>query len=578
MAYDLLNRNGRVIDGTGSPAYNADVGIRNGKIVEIGKLKGDARRIIDARGQVVAPGFIDSHTHYDAQVTWDPLCTWSCYHGATTVIMGNCSLGIAPVRPGTARRVAEFLSYVEAIPMETLDTVNTTWETFGEYLDSISRRLGVNVGALVGHTPIRYYVMGDDSQRRDPTAAELEQMKGLVKDAMEAGALGLSFTLNQAHYDPQGAQIPSVLAKEEEMMALCEAVGETGTGILQTTAGIYAEGKNRLMSRVSERSGRPMIYGQLAHALRKPDAWKDDMALVDEAVGKGIRATPQSCPVIMTSEFTMHNCQLFKGVSTWHDVIFASDEEKLKAYRDPAFRKGIHRALIEWPQDPDNKVIGRNWMDTLWVQKAALEKNRIYEGMSIRELAEATGKGIIDAFMDLIVEEGLDTAMLAARRGSDPVVMGKILNYPHTTIGLSDAGAHVQYQGAYGYSSILLGHWVRKHKLMSLEAAVRKLTFDLAHAFGIYDRGLLQPGMAADIVIFNPDTIRSLPQEKVADLPGGAWRMKEMAEGVLCTIVNGQVLIENGKPTGALPGKVIRNSLYRGRLEQAAMGKPVATA
>jgi len=579
MAYDLLIKNGRVVDGSGMPAFSADVGIRNGKIVDIGKLKGDAKRTIDAKGQIVAPGFIDTHTHFDAQVTWDPLCTYSCYHGATTVIFGNCSLGIAPVRPGTGERVAEFLSYVEAIPMDTLKTVNMTWETFGEYLDTIDKRLGVNVGAIVGHTPIRHYVMRDESQGRDPTPNEIEQMKGHVKEAIEAGALGLSFSFSTGHYDPQGARVPSCWAKEEELFALAEVVGDLGTGVLQAASGKDVEEKTRLLSRLSEKSGRPFIYNQLGQTLKNPEAWKDHIALIDETMKKGIRAYPTCSPLTVTSDFNMHNCQMFRGVPSWHLVLLASDEEKMKAYQDPEFRKKIHHELIDWPNDiKGNTILGKNWPDTVWVQKTKLEKNKKYEGMSARELAAATGKGIIDALLDLVVEEKLDTEFLQGIRGFDPQVMGQILNHPNALIGLSDSGAHVQFRGGYGYSSILLGHWVRKHKIMSIEAAVKKLTFDLAQGFGIYDRGLLRPGMAADIVIFDPDTIRALPEEKIADLPGGAWRMKQLAEGVMCTIVNGQVLIEDGKPTGALPGKVVRNSLYRERAEAAAMNKAAVAA
>jgi N-acyl-D-aspartate/D-glutamate deacylase len=255
----------------------------------------------------------------------------------------------------------------------------------------------------------------------------------------------------------------------------------------------------------------------------------------------------------------------------------AAPEEKMKAYQDPEFRKKVHHEVVDYPDDiMGTDFLGKNWPDTVAVHKCKLEKNRKYDGMSIRELSEATGKGIIDAFLDLVVEEELNTEFLQYRRGSDREVMSKILNYPNTLIGLADSGAHVQFHGGYGYSSILLGHWVRKQKIMSVEAAVRKLSFDLAHFFGIYDRGLLRPGMAADIVIFDPDTIRALPEEKVTDLPAGAWRLKELAEGVMCTIVNGQVLIEDGKHTGALPGRVLRNSLYRERQEAAAMSKAAA--
>src|SRR4051812_17213499 len=298
MTYDILIKNGRVVDGMGSPAFKADVGIRNGKIAGIGRLRGDARRTIDAKGQVVAPGFIDSHTHFDAQVAWDPLCTWSCYHGVTTVITGNCSLGLAPVRPGTGERVSEFLSYVEAIPMGTLKTVNFTWRTFGEYLDTIDKQLGVNVAAMVGHTPIRYYVMGEDSQSRDPTPSEIEQMKHLVREAMESGALGVSFCLSKSHFDPPGGVIPSGWGKGEELFALAEVLGELGTGVMQVPDGAKAEERSRLLSRIAEKTGRPFIYS-IHRTMRNPDAWKGYLKRAQESLQKGIRTYPTCSPVLM---------------------------------------------------------------------------------------------------------------------------------------------------------------------------------------------------------------------------------------------------------------------------------------
>ena len=564
MTYDLLIKNGRIIDGSGMPAFMGDVGIRDGKIVQIGRLRGDAKRTLDAEGLVVAPGFIDSHCHFDAQVTWDPLCTFSCYHGATTVIIGNCSLGLAPVRPGTAERVEEFLSYVEAIPMETLRTVDVTWESLGEYMDVIDKRLGVNVGTLVGHTPVRHYVMGKESQGRAATSAEIEAMRGLVREGMQAGALGLSFSMSTGHYDSQGVMIPSPWASEEEVFALSDVLAELGTGIVQAGAAHYIEEKNRLMSRLAEKTGRPVIYIQLAQTVKKPEAWREHLALVEENMKAGIRAYPTCSPMMLTSRFTMHNTQMFRGVPTWHPLLIASDEEKLRAYSDPEIRKKLHREVVEWVAEiKGNQILGKNWPDAVWVETVVLPKNKAFEGKTIREMAAMQGKGIIDAFLDLVVEEKLDTTFLQGIRGFDKEAMTQILNYPNAYIGLSDGGAHVQFRGGYGYSSKLLGYWVREQKIMSLEHAVKKLTFDLASGFGIYDRGLLQPGLAADIVIFDPDTIKSLPEEKVYDLPGGAWRMQELAAGVRCTIVNGEVLIENGKHTGALPGRVIRNAMYQ---------------
>ncbi len=565
MAFDLLIKNGRVIDGSGMPAFRADVGVRNGKIAEIGKLRGIAQRTIDADGLVVAPGFLDTHCHYDAQVTWDPLCTFSCYHGATTVIIGNCSVALAPVRPGAGERLAEYLSYVEAIPMETLRTVDIRWETIGEYMAALEARLGVNVGNLIGHTAVRHYVMGNESQGRVATAAETERMRGIVRDGIAAGALGLSVSRVKAHYDPQGVNIPAFWADEDEIFALCDVLAELGTGVIQAGGGSPAELHNRLMSRLAEATGRQVVYNSLIHSEKQPELWKKHIALVDETAKSGIRANPMCTPNTTTHRFTMRNQQEFRGVPTWHPILTASDADKLRAYSDPQVRKQLHNEVIEWVADIPAAMIGRNWYDKVWVEKTVLAKNEKWRGKTVRELAEAQGKGIIDAFMDLVVEENLDTVFLRGVLGFDKEISSKILNYPHAYIGLSDGGAHVQFQSGVGYSSRLLGYWVREQGIMSLEHAVRRLTFENASVFGIYDRGLLRPGLAADIAIFDPETVNPLPEDVVHDFPAGAWRMRQLATGMHYTIVNGQVLIENGRPTGALPGRVLRNSMYRQR-------------
>jgi len=567
MAFDLLIKNGRVIDGSGTPAFRGDVGVRKGKIAALGKLHGAATRTIDADGLVVAPGFIDTHCHYDAQVTWDPLCTFSCYHGATTVIIGNCSLALAPVRRGAEERLEEFLSYVEAIPMEALRTVNVTWETIAEYMAILDRRLGVNVGNLIGHTAVRYYVMGSESQGRAATSNEIAAMRGVVRDGIKAGALGLSIDRNKSHFDPQGIAIPSAWAEEGEIFALGDVLTELGTGVIQSGGGREAELKNRLMTRVAEATGRQVVYNNLEQQVRQPEAWKKLMSLVDETVKAGIRANPMCTPLTKELRFTMHNTQVFRGVPSWHPILIAQDDEKLRAYRDPEVRKKLHQEVVEWTIDMPGSTLGRNWYDTITVVEPVLPKNKSFQGKSVRKLAEAQGKGIIDAFLDLVIEENLDTIFSNTAVGYDKEATTKILNYPNAYIGLSDAGAHVQFRGGTGYSSLLLGYWVRQEGIMSLEHAVKRLTFDNASVFGIYDRGLLRPGLAADITIFDPNTIRVLPADVVHDFPAGAWRVRELATGVHYTIVNGRVLIENGIPTGALPGCVLRNSLYQQRAQ-----------
>ena len=572
MDYDLLIKSGRVVDGSGVPAYRADVGVRKGKIAEIGRLRGAAARTINVDGLVVAPGFIDNHCHYDAQVTWDPLCTDSCYHGATTVIIGNCSLALAPVRRGAEVRLAEFLSYVEAIPLEALKTVEVKWESIAQYMATLDGRLGVNVGNLIGHTAVRHYVMGEESQGRTASAAEVDAMRDIVRGGIAAGALGLSVDRNKGHYDPQGVNIPALWASEEEIFALGDVLAELGTGVIQCGAGRDAELHNGLMTRLAEATGRQVLYTTLQRSVKDPEAWKTHMALVDKTVKAGIRAHPMCTPNIQRARFTMRNTQAFKGVPSWHPILVASDAEKLRAYSDPLVRKKLRQEVVEWTIGvpgkvgiPGNLFLGPQWYDTVWVEDAVLPNNKCYNGKSVRELALAQGKGIIDAFLDLAVEENLDTVFVQASTGFDKEAWAKILTYPNAYIGLSDAGAHVQFHGGAGYSSQLLGYWVRQERIMPLEHAVKRLTFDSASVFGIYDRGLLRPGLAADITIFDPDTISTLPEQVVHDLPAGAWRLKEQATGIHYTIVNGQVLLEGGRHSGALPGRILRNTLYNER-------------
>ncbi|HTW72763.1 MAG TPA: amidohydrolase family protein [Acetobacteraceae bacterium] len=563
MTYDLLIRNGRIVDGSGMSAFRGDVAVKDGKIAEIGKLSGAATRTVDAQGAVVAPGFIDNHCHYDAQVTWDPLCSFSCDHGATTVIFGNCSLSLAPVRPGKSERLAEFLSYVEAIPMDVLRTVDFTWETVPQYINQLDRSLGVNVGQLIGHSAVRYYVMGDDCQKRAATDAEIKAMQEVVREGMLAGALGISVSRNQGHYDPQGVHVPALWADEKEIFALGDVLRELGTGIIQSGGGNGAEMKSSLMSRLSEATGRPVIYNNLNQSMRRPNEWKEQMAHVDATIAQGIRAYPTSTPNRITDFFTMENTQTFRGLPTWHPILLSSHEEKLRAYSDPETRKKLHAEAVEFKIDFVPAGICRTWWDYMTVQHAVLPKDKGLEGMTVGQIAKAQGKSIIDAFLDLVVEENLETAFLHGENNVDDEAVAKILNYPNAIIGLSDGGAHVQFQSGFGFSTRLLGEWVREKKIMSLETAVRRLTFESASIFGLHDRGLLQPGMVADITVFDPDTVQPLPHEVVHDFPNGAMRIREPAQGIHMTVVNGQVLMEDGKHSGALPGRVLRNPYYR---------------
>ena len=561
MAYDLLIKNGRIIDGSGRPAFNGDVAVARGRIVELGRLDGPARRVIEADGRVVAPGFVDNHCHYDAQVLWDPLCTFSSHHGATTVIIGNCSLALAPVKAPERRKLAGMLSYVEAIPMDVLEAgVPWTWETFPEYMGAIGQRLGVNVGTLVGHSAIRLYAMGEQCSDRPATDGELEAMRRVLRESIDAGALGLSITRNMNHFDVEGKRIPAACAPESELFALADVLREAGTGVIQCGGGTNPEMKDGLLSRISQASGRPIMYNTLLEQARQPGRWQKHLEHVEATARQGIRAIPLCNPGSVVNRFTMQNCQVFRGMPTWLPILQASDDEKLSAYRNPEMREKL-RAEVDAPLGPDS-TFSKRW-DLMVVEEPVLQKNRGLRGRHIAEIAKEQGKHPLDAFLDLAVEEDLETVFSLGEINMDTEAVAQILGSPYAVVGLSDGGAHVQFHSNVSNPTRLLGYWVREKGIMSLELAVRRLTFDSASAFGIYDRGLIQPGMAADLVVFDPDTVRPVAEDKVHDFPANGWRMRELAEGIHYTVVNGEVLMEKGTHTGSLPGRVLHNARYQ---------------
>ena len=561
MTYDLLIKNGRIIDGSGRPAYHGDVGVAKGKIVELGRLSGSARQTIEADGRVVSPGFVDNHCHYDAQVVWDPLCTYSCHHGSTTVIIGNCSLALAPVRPEAREKLAGMLSYVEAIPMDVLQAgVPWNWETFPQYKSAIGQRQGVNVGTLVGHSAVRLYAMGDECSDRDATPAELETMRRIVRESLEAGALGLSITRNMNHFDIAGKRIPAACAPESELFALADVLRESGTGIMQCGGGTNPELKDKLLSRISEASGRPIMYNTLLEQARQPGRWKAHLAHVEETVKQGIRAIPLCNPGSVVNRFTMKNCQVFRSMPTWLPILQGPDADKLAAYTNPAIRAKL-REEVDAPLGPDS-TFSKRW-DLMLVEEPKLAKNRGLAGKHIAEIAKAKGQHPLDAFLDLAVEENLETVYSLGEINMDTEAVAQILGSPYAVVGLTDGGAHVQFHSNVSNPTRLLGYWVREKHIMSLEHAVRRLTYDSASAFGIYDRGLVQPGMAADLVVFDPDTVAPRKEDVVHDFPANGWRMRELADGIYYTVVNGEVLLEKGEHTGAHPGRVIKNARHQ---------------
>jgi N-acyl-D-amino-acid deacylase len=554
MPYDLIIRNGKIIDGSGLPGFHGDLAVSGGRITEVGKVSEDARQVLNADGLVVAPGIIDNHTHYDAQVTWDPLCTYSCYHGITTVVMGNCSLAIAPAHQEDREVLAGVLSHVEAIPLEAIQAgVKWSWETIPEYLNSLDQRLGINVAALIGHSAVRRYVMGEASQERQATDDEVAAMKAIVREGLEAGAVGISFERNLRHFDWNGRLAPTNLASEEEIFAVAAVADEAGRGVIQFG------GDRNISTKLAKTSRRPVFYGNITQQAVAPDKWRKQLTEAENMMRQGHRAYQFVMPRPGDLRYTLKTAQHFDAMATWKTVMLLPLEQRKGLFRDPETRAKLHFEAVETPNNPSRAGdFTRRW-DLQFVFRPALAKNQHLKGKSVAEIAREQNKDVLDAFLDLALEENLETEFERREVNSDEAAMTALLTSPYTVIGQSDGGAHVVFRTDYSYSTYLLSHWVREKEIMSLEDAIRKLTFVPASLFGFSDRGLVRPGMAADLMIFDPATISPLEPGEAHDLPGGAKRRKQLARGIEWTVVNGQVLIEKGEHTGAYPGKVARS-------------------
>src|SRR5499427_4972269 len=548
MAYDLLIKNGRVVDGSGEPAFQADVAVQNGKIVGVGKYNGAAaKRTIVAQGRVVAPGFIDHHTHFDPQAVWDPYCGSWVHNGHTTVIVGQCGQVIAPVRPGDGEWYLEFFSDAEQIPLPVLKAgVDVTWESVGDYLNALGKKRGINVGTLVGHSGIRRYVMGEASDERvKATPEELAQMQKLVREAMHAGALGFS-TAPKDRGDPAG--VPD----DDERWALASVLGELGTGVFQVAGGAPGGTKQtrQVARELAARTGRPSIYN-----------------LMSDPIGNLERGlnVPQD-------EDITHPEGFFRGMPTWDKVMALPYQDRMRAFRDPEIRKAMSAEAVEGSVDQQGGMtdrrgrarglFNRRW-DLVEVFMTTKGQNRHLEGKTIEQIAKEQNKTIMDAFLDLSLDEDLQTCFQAIDRNHDPKVQKHILGSPFTVIGTSDGGGRPHTADRHETSTHLLGHWVREEQVMPLEEAVYRLTGKTALMHDITDRGFIAAGKVADITIFDPDTITEKPREPVASLPGGGVQVKREAVGIDKVIVNGTVLLENGEVTGALPGQIIRGPLYQ---------------
>ena len=560
MAYDVVIKGGRIYDGSGLPSYFGDVAINGDRIVEVGRINESARRVVNAEGLAVSPGFIDFHTHMDAQLLWDPLATSSCFHGVTTLIPGNCGLSLAPCRAQDRDNVIGSFVRVEAMPSQVLrQAVKWEWTSFPQYLDRLQEKLGVNVAALMGHCAVRQFVMGEESSERAATPAEIAQMKALVREGMKAGAIGFSTNQNRRHMREDGRPIPSRLATDEEIVELASVLGKLNCGSMQISRGTLGTARPveedvDFFRRLASTSGRPVIWQSIAHRWNAPELWRKLLDLAQDSLASGAPSYPLTNARLFNGRFTLKNAQTFDDLPSWKQVMFAPVEQRAELFSDTERRRQLRFEAVE---DQRPTTFSRRW-DQIFLIKAAQAKNQPLEGKSVEEIAQSLNKDVIDTFLDIAVEEKLET-MFQNSGSRDEEATAQILKSPITLVGQSDAGAHLVYHAGYGYATRFLGYWVREKAVMPLEEAIRKLTFMVASVFGLYDRGLIRPGMAADLVLFDPQTVRECEPEMVNDLPGGEKRLIQRAIGVKTTMVNGAILVQDGEHTGAFPGRVLRN-------------------
>ena len=564
-SYDEIIKGGTVIDGTGTPGRLADIAIRDGKIVTIGKVDGDATIVTDATGRMVMPGVVDVHTHYDAQLLWDPGASPSANHGVTTIIAGNCGFTLAPLRPTAAEAeyLQEMMSRVEGMPLPALRTIDWNWETFEQYLNQFENRISVNAGWMAGHCAIRRYVMGPESVGGEATPEQIEAMVAELRKAIEVGALGWSFTTSGSHSDGDGQPVPSRWASTEEMLAMATEVGKhEGTsleGIVPGCLDRFADDEIELLATLSAAAKRVMNWNVLTIDSREPDRVGRQVEAFDRAKEIGGRVVALTMPVLVPMNM---NFATFCGIwllPEWENTLRCDIPERIARLQDPATRAtlltaskseeaGIYRRLADW----EDYVIG----DTFAPENAGLS-NR-----TVGEIAAERGTEPFDTLLDIVIADELQTILWPAPKDKDPEswrMRVEAWNDERVMIGGSDAGAHLYRMCGATFPTRFLGDMLNGRKLIPIERAVQLITQTPAQLFGLVDRGTLVEGSNADIVVFDPETIGSENAHMVADLPGGCSRLTADSYGIERVLVNGIAVIIDGQATGATPGTVLKS-------------------
>jgi N-acyl-D-aspartate/D-glutamate deacylase len=560
--FDLVLRNGLVVDGTGAAGRRADVGVRGGRITAVGDCDGTAARSVDVDGLVVAPGFIDPHTHYDAQLFWDPAATPSSNHGVTTVLAGNCGFTLAPVDPDDADYLRRMMAKVEGMPLAALETgLPWSWRSFAEYLDALEGNIGVNAGFLVGHSAIRRNVMGPDATGNPATPAQVERMVTLLHEALAAGGLGFSSSKSLNHSDGDHRPVPSYFSEREELLALSGAVADhPGTWLEYITTGCndrFSEEEVELMADMSAAARRPMNWNVLVASLDAPERTAHQLAAADVAAARGGRIVALTMPALGGSRLSFgYHCVLYL-LPGWADVMNLPFDQKVAALSDPAVRARLDEGARTAPGGMRNLA---NW-ERMLIGDTYAAANAGCTGRMLGDIAAERGQAPFDALCDITLADDFRTALWPQVRESAEGVRARVdlLRDPRTIVGGSDAGAHLDRMCGGRYTGLVLASLVREHGVLSLEEAVMHLTDAPARLFGLTGRGRVAEGYAADLVVFDPDTVGSDPIIEVFDLPGGCERLYGRATGVHRVFVNGVEVVVDGEPTGATPGTLLRS-------------------
>ncbi len=570
MGLDLLIRNATVVDGSGAPRYRSDVGVCNGRIVELGRIRASAQRTIKADGLILAPGFIDGHTHMDAQVAWDPIGSCSCWHGVTSVIMGNCGFALAPCKPQDREWFARCLEAVEDIPTEAMMTgIDWTWETFPDYLANVERLpKGLNYGMYLGHSALRMYVMGERALETRATADDLHRMRDIVQQALRAGAMGFSSSIATTHVTPSGSPVASRIADWAEIEYLVGAMAEFNAGIFQIgpdiSGGVAHRACLERLKQLAIESGRPVMFGTLSTRQGiEPLPWQSQVAAIDATVAEGGRMFGQTTTRPIIAVFSLKSYLPFDGLPAWRTVRSLPLEVQQQRFADPEVRRQLVAAEAEM-KPRDNSLQGGG-AATTDPRKPDYRNFYALRGVdlddpTVDELAQTSSKHPVEVMLDLMRdnEDQLFVQLLVNESPDD--VLG-MLQHPRTLATFSDSGAHVCQEMGSSLQTHLLSYWVRDKQVFTLEEAIRMLTFDNASAWELPDRGLIRTGYAADLVLFDEARVKPRLPTVERDLPGGARRLVQKAEGIAATIVNGVVAIEDGESTGQYAGQVLKGPL-----------------